>query len=52
MKSCIMKFVLGVASVSLVLMTNVGCHTVQGAGEDIKRVGEKGQEAIDPAGQK
>lgn len=29
-----------------------GCHTVQGAGEDIKTAGEKGQEMIDPAGQK
>ena len=52
MKSCIAKLVLGFASLALVLVTNAGCHTVQGAGEDIKTVGEKGQEAIDPAGQK
>lgn len=29
-----------------------GCHTVQGAGKDITKVGEKGQEVIDPEGQK
>lgn len=37
--------------VTLALAFNAGCHTVQGAGKDIQKAGEKGQQAIDPNGQ-
>jgi predicted small secreted protein len=48
-----MKSLLALFSVLTVLaLVSVGCHTVQGAGKDIQTVGEKGQEAIDPKGQK
>lgn len=46
------KLLLTFASLSVVFALNAGCHTVQGAGEDIKTVGEKSQKAIDPDGQK
>jgi predicted small secreted protein len=46
------KLLFTFASLSVVLALNTGCHTVQGAGEDIKTVGEKSQKAIDPDGQK
>lgn len=52
MKSAIRSLLFVGVSLSLVLVLNAGCHTVQGAGEDIKTVGEKGQRAIDPEGQK
>lgn len=40
------------ATALITLLAIAGCHTVQGAGKDIQRAGEKGQETIDPAGQK
>jgi predicted small secreted protein len=46
------KLMLAFASLSVVVALNAGCHTVQGAGEDIKTLGEKTQKAIDPEGQK
>ncbi len=48
-----MRNVLKTAAVLFVAaMFAQGCHTVQGAGKDIEKAGEKGQEMIDPAGQK
>jgi predicted small secreted protein len=46
------KSLFAIATLSLALALNAGCHTVQGAGKDLQTAGEKGQNAIDPAGQK
>ena len=46
------KFLAMFSALFVMTLVSQGCHTVQGAGEDIKTVGEKGQEVIDPEGQK
>ena len=42
----------GLVAAVCVIPFSTGCHTVQGAGEDIQRAGEKSQETIDPGGQR
>ena len=46
------KTLLTLAALAFIGFAGTGCHTVQGAGEDIKTAGEKGQQTIDPEGQK
>lgn len=43
----IARSILGLALIAVVLVTQVGCNTVEGAGEDLEKGGEAIQRAAD-----